>query len=92
MSAPLVAQLDESLDLFVDLPPLDDEQADPFARGIVDEADRLASSLTNTGVSLVGSCRRFGRVREKQGLVEAGRSRPAPILSGAASRVMEGIA
>jgi serine/threonine protein kinase len=48
--AALVAQLDDSLDLLVDNPRLDDEQADPFAP---DEADRLTTSLASSGVSLV---------------------------------------
>jgi len=49
--APLVAQLDDSLDLMVENPRLDDDdEADPFA---ADEADRLTASLTNSQVSLV---------------------------------------
>ena len=50
--APLVAQLDDSLDLMVENPRLDDEEADPFAAA-PDEADRLTASLTNSQVNLV---------------------------------------
>jgi len=50
--APLVAHLDDSLDLMVVNPRLDDEEADPFAPIAPDEADRLTSSLTNSRVSL----------------------------------------
>jgi len=50
--APLVAQLDDSLDLMVENPRLDDEEADPFAVA-PDETDRLTASLTNSQVSLV---------------------------------------
>ena len=39
-----MAQLDDSLDLLIENPRLDDEGADPF--GQPDEADRLTASLT----------------------------------------------
>jgi serine/threonine-protein kinase len=45
--APLVAQLDDSLDLLVESPRLEDEEADPFAPR--DEADRLAASISVDG-------------------------------------------
>jgi eukaryotic-like serine/threonine-protein kinase len=45
--APLVAHLDDSLDLLVESPRLEDEQADPFARA--DESDRLAESISISG-------------------------------------------
>jgi eukaryotic-like serine/threonine-protein kinase len=48
--APLVAQLDDSLDLLVDSPRLEDEEGDPFAP--VDDDDRLAASITVDPVSL----------------------------------------
>jgi serine/threonine-protein kinase len=48
--APLVAQLDDSLDLLVENPRLDDEQGDPFVPP--DEADRLTASITGGPVSL----------------------------------------
>jgi eukaryotic-like serine/threonine-protein kinase len=38
---PLAAQLDDSMDLMIESPQLDEEAADPFI--VVDEADRLAS-------------------------------------------------
>ena len=50
--APLVAQLDESLELMFDNPRLDDEQADPFAARQPDEADRLTASLTGSAINL----------------------------------------
>jgi serine/threonine-protein kinase len=43
--APLVAQLDDSLDLMIENPKLDDEEADPFAPP-PDEADRLTVAMT----------------------------------------------
>jgi serine/threonine protein kinase len=49
--APLVASLDDSLDLMVENPRLDDD-ADPFAPA-ADEADRLTATLTSSQVSLV---------------------------------------
>ncbi|HZW32863.1 MAG TPA: protein kinase [Isosphaeraceae bacterium] len=48
--APLVAQLDESLELLIENPRLDDEAADPFAAA--DEADRLGASITVSQHSL----------------------------------------
>jgi eukaryotic-like serine/threonine-protein kinase len=48
--APLVAQLDDSLDLLVDSPRLEDEEGDPFAP--VDDDDRLAASITDSPLSL----------------------------------------
>jgi serine/threonine-protein kinase len=48
--APLVAQLDDSLDLLVESPRLDDEEGDPFAER--DEADRLTASLGEQQISL----------------------------------------
>jgi serine/threonine-protein kinase len=48
--APLVAQLDDSLDLMVESPRLEDEDADPFAQP--DEADRLAASISADGAKV----------------------------------------
>jgi serine/threonine-protein kinase len=48
--APLVAQLDDSLNLLVENPQLDDEEADPFAAR--DETDRLTATLTSSQVDL----------------------------------------
>jgi eukaryotic-like serine/threonine-protein kinase len=45
--APLVAHLDDSLDLMVESPRLEDEEGDPFA--VPDEADRLAASISVSG-------------------------------------------
>jgi serine/threonine protein kinase len=50
--APLVAELDESINFLDESPRLDDEHADPFAPA-PDEADRLTASLTGSQVSLV---------------------------------------
>jgi len=50
--APLVAELDEEMNLLAEDPRLDDEQGDPFAAA-PDEADRLTASLTGSRVSLV---------------------------------------
>jgi serine/threonine-protein kinase len=50
--APLVAQLDDSLDLLIDNPQLDDEEADPFAPAVPDETDRLTASLTASQISM----------------------------------------
>ena len=51
--APLVAQLDESLDLLEQDPRLEDEDADPFAGAASDGADRLTKSLAGSQVSLL---------------------------------------
>jgi serine/threonine-protein kinase len=48
--APLVARLDDSLDLLDESPRLEDEEADPFAPR--DEADRLAASISAGGSQL----------------------------------------
>ena len=51
--APLVAELEESLNLMVESPRLDDDdEADPFAAA-PDEADRLTTTLSSSRVSLV---------------------------------------
>ena len=50
--APLVAELDQSMNLLTEDPRLDDEQGDPFAAA-PDEADRLTASLGTQPVSLV---------------------------------------
>ena len=46
--APLVAQLDDEMKLFVDNPGLDDVESDPFAAASRDQADRLAASLATS--------------------------------------------
>ncbi|MHB1560037.1 MAG: hypothetical protein ACYC61_21505, partial [Isosphaeraceae bacterium] len=46
--APLAAHLDDSLELLVENPRLDEEEADPMAAP-VDEADRLAASISIDG-------------------------------------------
>jgi serine/threonine-protein kinase len=48
--APLVAQLDDSLDLMIENPRLDDDEADPFAAA--DEADRFTATITVSEQSL----------------------------------------
>jgi serine/threonine-protein kinase len=48
--APLVAQLDDSLNLLIENPQLDEEEADPFAEQ--EEADRLTATLTSSQVNL----------------------------------------
>jgi serine/threonine-protein kinase len=48
--APLFAQLDDSLDLLIENPRLDDEADDPFV--VPDEADRLSASITVSQQSL----------------------------------------
>jgi serine/threonine-protein kinase len=48
--APLVARLDDSLDLLVENPKLVDEEGDPFAA--LDETDRLTATLAGSQVSL----------------------------------------
>ena len=50
--APLVAELDEGMNLLAEDPRLDDDEGDPFAPA-PDEADRLTTSLAASGVSLV---------------------------------------
>jgi len=49
--APLVAQLDDSWNLMVENPKLDDEEVDPFAPP-PDEMDRLSVALTGSQISL----------------------------------------
>jgi eukaryotic-like serine/threonine-protein kinase len=50
--APLVAELEESLNLMVEHPQLDDDGADPFAPA-PDETDRLTTAIDGGRVSLV---------------------------------------
>ncbi len=51
--APLAAQLEESLNLMFDNPPLDDEDDDPFAPAQpVDQTDRLTASITGVSINL----------------------------------------
>ena len=50
--APLIAELDDSLNLLAEDPRLDLEEADPFAAA-ADEADRLTTTLTSSKVNLV---------------------------------------
>jgi len=49
--APLVAQLDDSLNLMIENPKLDDEDGDPFAPP-PDEMDRLSVAVTGSQLSL----------------------------------------
>ena len=79
--APLVAQLDDSLDLLVENPQLDDDEADPFAAA-ADEADRLTATLSSSQVSLAELAAEPVDADKDEGAVAAGRSRPAPILAG----------
>lgn len=48
--APLVEHIDDSMDLLIESPRLEDDEADPFAPA--DEADRLAASMTGSELSL----------------------------------------
>ncbi len=48
--APLAAQLEDSLELLIESPRLDDDDADPFAP--VEEADRLAASISVSHASM----------------------------------------
>ncbi len=48
--APLAAELEDSLDLLIESPRLEEDVADPFAP--VDEADRLAASISVSQASL----------------------------------------
>jgi serine/threonine-protein kinase len=66
--APLVAQLDDSLDLMVENPKLDDDEVDPFARA-ADEADRLTATLSSSKVSLVDLAAEPAAGDQDQGLL-----------------------
>ena len=46
--APLAAQLDDEMKLFVDFPALDNVESDPFAAAARDQTDRLAASLATS--------------------------------------------
>jgi serine/threonine-protein kinase len=70
----LVAQLDDSLDLLIDNPRLDDDEADPFAP---DEADRLTTSLTNSAVSLVDLAAEQAEADKAEGVMPL--SDPSPL-------------
>jgi hypothetical protein len=51
--APLAAQLEESLNLMFNNPPLDDEDDDPFAPALpADQTDRLTASITGVSINL----------------------------------------
>ena len=66
--APLVAELDESINFQDESPRLDDEGADPFAPA-PDEADRLTASLTGSRVSLVELASEPAESQKAQNLV-----------------------
>jgi len=80
--APLVAQLDDEMSLFVDNPRLDDEDADPFAAAAPDEADRLTASLANSQVSLVELAAEPREADKPEGLLPLADPEPLRFLQG----------
>lgn len=80
--APLAAQLDESLDLMVDAQRLEDEEGDPFAQ--VDEADRLAASISIEGgpVSLAEIAVEPDAADRNRGIVRLADLNPVRFLKG----------
>jgi serine/threonine-protein kinase len=78
--APLVAQLDDSLDLMIDNPRLDDEEADPFV--VADEADRLTAAITGSQVSLAELAAEPAEFDKDQGLVPLADPNPLRFLQG----------
>ena len=86
--APLVAHLDDSLDLLVESPRLEDEQADPFAAG---RRGRSAGrvDLDQRQPGQPGRDRRRARGRRPGGR-PAGRPRSAPLPPGGPPRALEG--
>jgi len=79
--APLVAQLDDSLDLMVENPRLDDEEGDPFA-GAPEEADRLTASLTSSRVSLVDLAAEPAEADKGKGLLRLADPDPLRLSQG----------
>ena len=86
---PLVAQLDDSLNLLVESPRLEDEEADPFAPrrrgrspGSVDLGQRQPGQP--------GRARRRPGRRRRARRRPADRPQPAPLHAGGAARALEG--
>jgi serine/threonine-protein kinase len=80
--APLVSQLDDSLNLLVDNPRLDDLEADPFAQAAPDETDRLTASLTNSQVSLADLAAEQAEAGKAEGLLQLVDPDPLRFLQG----------
>jgi serine/threonine-protein kinase len=79
--AGLVAQLDDSLDLLVENPRLDDEEADPFA-AVPDETDRLTASLTQSQVNLADLAADRVESDKNKALLPLADSQPLRFLQG----------
>jgi serine/threonine-protein kinase len=80
--APLVAQLDDSLDLLIENPLLDDEEADPFAPAAPDEADRLSASLTASQANMAELVAEPVEANQDKGLVLLTDPNPLRFLQG----------
>jgi serine/threonine-protein kinase len=79
--APLVAQLDDSWNLMVENPKLDDEEADPFAP-LPDEMDRLSVALTGSKISLAELDAEQVAADKNKGLIRLTDPNPLRFLQG----------
>jgi serine/threonine-protein kinase len=79
--APLVAQLDDSLNLMIDNPKLDDEEGDPFAPP-PDEMDRLSVALTGSEISLAELSAEQVEAKRRRDLIRLADSDPVRFLQG----------
>jgi eukaryotic-like serine/threonine-protein kinase len=74
--APLVAQLDESLNFLEQDARIEDEDADPFATAAIDDADRLTTSLAGSKVSLVELAAEPVKDNKDKGLLQLAKADP----------------
>ena len=81
--APLAAELDDEMKLFVDNPGLDNVDSDPFAAAARDQADRLAASLSTNPADLANLAEALVVEPDKeQGLLRLADPDPLRFLQG----------
>ena len=78
--APLAAHLDDSMDLMIESPRLDDDADDPFAQA--DEADRLTATISGSQVSLAEIAAESVGSDKAKGIVRLVESNPLRFVQG----------
>jgi eukaryotic-like serine/threonine-protein kinase len=79
--APLAAQLDDSLNLMIENPKLDDEEGDPFAPP-ADEMDRLSVTVTGSQLSLAELEAEHVAAHRNKSLIHLTDAKPLRFLQG----------